>query len=393
MENECLVFRFLFGQTELVGNWADSLVGCVPVIRPHDLPLLGNSEEMIRVRELIAKVARARLPVLVEGETGTGKELVANALHAMSGRRGRFVAFNVGAIPDTMFESMVFGHVRGAFTGATNDADGFLAEADHGTAFFDEIGTLGEIAQGKLLRALETGTYRPVGARHDRRSDFRIVAATNDLLMEQVNDRRFRADLAHRLSGCVIVLPPLRERPDDIELLAQYFAQQSGTRIVRFSPDALRMLRAYPWPGNVRELRMFVDRVLLIADHAIVSAGDVKELLVDTRRGASRVMESNARSVTESGTSRDAVEREELRLALRAAGNDTALVSQRLGIHRSTLYRRMKQLGVTATPGPRRRKRDSDIRADSRDCLANPADADTIEIRNVSIDNTLRDDP
>lgn len=315
---------------------------------------------MERVRSLIGRVARSHLPVLIQGETGTGKELVAGALHAQSGRRGRLVAFNVGAIPDAIFESAVFGHVRGAFTGAVQDADGYLAEADHGTAFFDEIGTLGAGAQAKLLRALETGTYRPLGAGRDRRSDFRIVTACNELLTEQVRGGIFRSDLMHRLSGCVIVLPPLRERPDDVELLARHFADNAGVHLLHFTADAVRILRDYHWPGNVRELRMFVHRIIAVADPSVVSQDDVREFLLNAHP-ATHVREPSAVYVPGDITSPTAraaddrrVDRDEdplaraIRVALQECGGNTTEAARHLGIHRSTLYRRMKQLGIVS---------------------------------------------
>src|SRR6185436_15443756 len=187
--------------------------------------LLGESPVMCRVRALIAMVAPTRLPVLVHGATGTGKEIVAAAIHAESGRRGAFVAFNVCAIGDSMFEDALFGHVRGAYTGAVQDAQGFLREANSGTAFFDEISGLALPLQAKLLRAIELGVFRPIGARHDATSDFRVVAATNEHIHDLVANGRFRADLAHRLGGVVIDLPPLAERVEDIGLLARHFVR------------------------------------------------------------------------------------------------------------------------------------------------------------------------
>lgn len=301
---------------------------------------------MDRVRWIIGRVARASLPVLIQGETGTGKELVAGALHAQSGRRGRLVAFNVGAIPESVFESAVFGHVRGAFTGAVHDAEGFLTEADRGTAFFDEIGTLSAAMQAKLLRALETGIYRPVGARRDRRSDFRIVAACNEVLREQVHAGLFRADLAHRLSGYVIALPPLRERPGDIELLARHFAVAADVPSMHFTPEALRLLQSHEWPGNVRELRMFIDRLIAVADPRMVHAGDVEEFLLRPWRAPARICEPVPTYVSAhaaGGAPPAPVDVVRVLDVLAATRGDTAEAARRLGVHRSTLYRWMKQ--------------------------------------------------
>lgn len=326
-------------------------------------PLIGVSASMAEVRAAIAKVARTLLPVLIEGETGTGKELVAQALHAQSGRRGRFVPFNVGAIPESLFESALFGHVRGAFTGAAHDTDGFLTEADHGTAFFDEIGTLGPALQPKLLRALETGMYRPVGAKHDRRSDFRIVAACNELLLERMDEGDFRADLVHRLSGYVITLPPLRERPEDLPILIHHFVERLQRGAMHFTPDALRLLRRYHWPGNVRELRMFIQRLSVVADPSRVAVRDVETLLLhlhrqpaqlrerttpyDTQRNATSFHAHDTRVVSDgSPVSRDDPQRAALLEVLRIARGDTLQAARLLGMHRSTLYRHMKQFHV-----------------------------------------------
>lgn len=298
--------------------------------------LLGESPSMRNLRRMICRIAPSRMPVLIEGETGTGKELVAHAIHQASGRQGAIVPFNVCAIPEAMFESTLFGHKRGAYTGATQDSEGFLAEADHGTAFFDEISTLAPAAQGKLLRALETGAYRPVGARADRRSDFRIVAATNEPLAERVRAGAFRADLAQRLSGCVLALPPLRERAGDIMLLVTHFVRLAGDRRLRFDQDAEQALVAHNWPGNVRELRMLVDRLHILADTELITAADIRDVL-------------GAMHIADPATPPDgSAERERILAALRAAGGDTALAARSLGVHRSTLYRRMRRLGLSA---------------------------------------------
>ncbi|WP_310568633.1 sigma 54-interacting transcriptional regulator [Gemmatimonas sp.] len=297
--------------------------------------LIGHSASIRELRATIARIAPARLPVLIQGETGVGKELVASDLHSGSGRTGRLVPFNVCAIPDTMFESTVFGHVRGAFTGAVTDAAGLLAEADRGTVFLDEIGTLSLGGQAKLLRALETGAFRPVGARMDRRCDFRVVAACNEPLMHLVDGGTFRADLAYRIGGCVLDVPPLRRRRDDIPLLVQHFSQYAGGAPLQWERAALDVLCDYAWPGNVRQLRSLVDRLHLLHDGDLVRAPDVLGLL---HREQHRTSPANP--------AQDA-EREQLCALLRAADFDTAIAARRMGVHRSTLYRRMTQLGVT----------------------------------------------
>src|SRR4051812_33808831 len=231
----------------------------------NDVVLVGSSTPMRQLRALVATVAPTRVPVLIEGETGTGKELVAALLHRSSGRTGAFVAFNVCAIGDSMFEDALFGHVKGAYTGAVSESLGFLREANGGTAFFDEISGLPLPLQAKLLRAIETGVFRPIGAPRDVRSEFRPVAATNESLGALVEHARFRADLKHRLSGIVLRIPSLAERIDDIPELARHFARCATGVHVAISPDALLHLQDTPWPGNVRELKQVVDASVAFA--------------------------------------------------------------------------------------------------------------------------------
>ena len=227
--------------------------------------LVGDSEVMIELRRLILQFAPTRIPMLLVGPTGAGKELVASALHLASGRRGAFVAFNVCALPDSMFEDALFGHVRGAFTGASNDSPGYLREADRGTVLLDEIGGLAVSAQMKLLRAIETGVFRPVGAARDQRSDFRLISATNEDLSERSSAGGFRMDLLHRLGGFVLRVPPLSTRPSDIPLLMRHFARSNRGGPLEFHTDAMDSLKAYWWPGNVRELKRAAERLAVLA--------------------------------------------------------------------------------------------------------------------------------
>ena len=189
--------------------------------------LIGDSLPMRQLRALIARVATSTLSVLIEGETGSGKELVARALHEMSGRSGALVALNVCAVPDSMFEATMFGHVKGAFTGALRDSAGYLTEAHRGTLFLDEVSGLSLTNQVKLLRAIETKEFRPVGARSDQRSDFRLIAASNEDMVHLVEGGQFRRDLAHRLGGIKLTVPPLRDRLEDVPILAAHFAAQA----------------------------------------------------------------------------------------------------------------------------------------------------------------------
>jgi DNA-binding NtrC family response regulator len=254
-----------------------------------DALLLGESCVMRRLRADVVRAARTRLPVLIQGPTGAGKEVVAQALHRASGRRGALVAFNVCAVADTLFEPAVFGSVRGAFTGATTDTPGFLAEAHGGTVFLDEIGGLPLSSQAKLLRAVETQTFRPVGARADRRSDFRVVSATNEEVEALVDAGRFRADLAERLAGIVVHVPPLAAHPGDIPTLVRHFAARlEGAQVRAFTDGALDVLATYAWPRNVRELKHAVERALAWTAEDVVDA-DVVAAVLPRRIGGGRL--------------------------------------------------------------------------------------------------------
>ncbi|MFL5605603.1 MAG: sigma 54-interacting transcriptional regulator [Gemmatimonadaceae bacterium] len=296
--------------------------------------LIGDSIPMRQLRAVIARVAASALPVLIEGETGAGKELVARALHQASGRGGALVSFNVCAIADTMFEDALFGHVRGAYTGAVQSAPGYLAEANGGTLFLDEISGLPSGSQAKLLRAIETKEFRPVGANADRRSDFRVVAASNESLASLVEAGRFRRDLSHRLGGIRLAVPALRERAEDIPALVHRFSAQCtvlGTEPVTFSESALRRLQAYNWPGNVRELRYVVEAASTLAIRPMLGAEDVTPFLVAATGAPER---------------RAAYHDQQLLTHLEQSAWDINEAARRLGVHRATVYRRLKRLQV-----------------------------------------------
>lgn len=303
--------------------------------------LLGDSLPMRRLRSLIARLAPSDAPVLIEGPTGSGKELVAEALHAVSGRAGAFVPFNVSAVPEGTFEASLFGHVRGAFTGAVHDVPGYLAEADGGTVFFDEISSLPLCTQAKLLRAIETKSFRPIGARCDRRSDFRLVTASNEDLVHSVTQGRFRADLFHRLHALPIRVPALADHIEDLPILARNFAQRAETRESReFSAEAIDRLMRYGWPGNVRELRNVVDFALALADGPTVGVEEVSAALV-----------ADSRSPCTADRGRI---RHEVVSALAECDGDIARVAARLGMHPSNVYRLLRRLGID--PPKRRRQ-------------------------------------
>jgi len=293
--------------------------------------IVGESDAIKRMRGMIDVAARTSLPVLIQGPTGAGKELVAAAIHDASGRTGAFVPFNVCAISDAMFEDAVFGHVRGAFTGAIQDSAGFLREADGGTVFLDEVSGLAPVLQAKLLRAIETGVFRPVGARRDVRSSFRVVAATNERVDLLVQEGRFRSDFAHRLGAITIVVPPLAERLEDVPLLVRHFLLGLGVPFAEIHPQTIRALTQYDWPGNVRELRHIVEWAAAVGNGVVCP---------DT---VARALGGQPRQSSCDGT---VVERQNLIAVLARHAGNTQAAAEALGVHRGTLYRWMKRLGI-----------------------------------------------
>jgi two-component system NtrC family response regulator len=240
-----------------------------PLLSQADL-LIGRSQAIRRIHTLIERVKDTDAPVFIWGESGTGKELIARAIHSSGARsRGRFVAVNCGAIPDALLESELFGHVRGAFTGALRDKPGLIEDAHQGTFFLDEIGDLSPHLQSKLLRLLEEKEIRRVGENRVRKVDVRFISATNKDIDKEIEEERFRKDLYYRLKIIAIEISPLRERREDLILLlshyAEKFCRQMGRQKVEFSPRALRLLLSYSWPGNVRELQNEILRCLVLS--------------------------------------------------------------------------------------------------------------------------------
>lgn len=241
--------------------------------------MIGESEAFLKVTDIIERVKDNKATILIKGESGTGKELVARAIH-YSGKfsRGPFVAVNCGAIPENLQEAEFFGYIKGAFTGANENRNGFFQAADGGTLFLDEIGTASLAVQTKLLRALQEKEITKVGSRKSEKVDIRIIAATNSNLQEDIQNKNFREDLYYRLTVVEINVPPLRERKSDIPLLAEKFLRKYGVeykdRLLRISPDALRILERYHWPGNIRELENSIQRAVIMSDGLI----DVKDL-------------------------------------------------------------------------------------------------------------------
>lgn len=301
--------------------------------RPLAEVLIGQSAIMAELRATILRYARSPLPVLILGPRGAGKELVAQALHDESGRPGTFVAFNTCAIADSMFEDALFGHRRGAFTGATSDTNGYLVEADRGTVFFDEVSGISLANQRKLLRAVETQRFRPIGARMDRSSDFRLVTATNDDVVGMVREGQFRADLLDRLGVLALQVPSLRERMSDVPALAAHFLRLAAPhRSIALTGSAVGALMSHEWPGNVRELRHTLERaVLMTADERL----DRREILQAlTPIG---VADKDTKTSFERRRMLEIMERVEW---------DTSRAASVLGIDRTTVYRRLRRLGI-----------------------------------------------
>jgi DNA-binding NtrC family response regulator len=355
--------------------------------------LIAGSEAMNRVLELGRRAAGSTIPVLIEGESGVGKELIARAIQGESTRRsGPFVTVNCGAIPEHLVESILFGHEKGSFTGASEKRTGKFQEADQGTLFLDEIGELPLEAQVKLLRALQDGEIDPVGAKHPVKVDFRLISATNQNLIALVNEGRFREDLYYRLNVFPIWMPPLRERLEDVPELVRHFiarfAAEEGKRIDGIEPEATAMLERYSWPGNIRQLENAVFRAVVLADTPMLTVGEFPQIaahvegyavtvppapapkektpriegpvmLGESRAPATiHVPQGNGKdaigipALSDSGDIRslEAVEADMIRLAFGRYRGRMTEIAKRLGIGRSTLYRKMREIGLEARP-------------------------------------------
>jgi len=312
--------------------------------------LVGRSRPMKRLFERISRVAPSPAPVLITGETGAGKELVAQAIHRASGREP-MVAINCAAIPAQLLESELFGQTRGAFTGADRDKPGLFEAADGGTLFLDEVAELPLALQPKLLRVLQTGEFRRVGDSETRRAQVRIIAATHRNLRAAVREGRFREDLYFRIHVLHVDVPSLREHPGDIPLIAERFlasiAEREGRAEMRLSPGALAALVAYAWPGNVRELRNVIERCCILVPDAEVSLDDLPEEI----RGAARSI-GLIRSASERQLSLAELEREYTLEVLRSAGGNKSRAAEVLGVPRRTLYRRLLEYGVADHDDP-----------------------------------------
>ena len=313
--------------------------------------LIGRDRQMEEVFELIRKVSATNVPVLIYGETGTGKELVAQAIHYEGSRKKRpFVGLNVSALPDSLLEGELFGARKGAFTGADRDRAGLLAKASEGTLFLDEIGNMSAQFQSKLLRILQEKEMTPLGSTETVRTDARVIAATNVDLAQEVREGRFREDLFYRLNVLQIQLPPLRERAGDISLLAEHFVakycDEQNCQNKRLSPSALRVLTSYSWPGNVRELENVVSRALVIADGDELTHRDI--ILEQGRSGSDGhhgLSYNQAKERTIEVFQRDYVTR-----VLAECGGNISRAAERSGITRAALRRIIQRHRIATRP-------------------------------------------
>jgi two-component system response regulator HydG len=313
--------------------------------------IIGDSSPMQELFEIMLRVADTDTNVLITGESGTGKEAVASAIHRRSRRgKGRFQVIDCTAIPDTLFESILFGHAKGSFTGAVKDQVGLLSESDRGTAFFDEIGELPGPLQAKLLRVIQEQTFIPVGKTTPVTIDTRFICATNRDLELEVNAGRFRRDLFYRLAVIHIELPPLRDRGDDVVQLARYFLRQlqkDGTRVDGFSEDALALLRGYSWPGNIRELRNAVERGITMARGDLITPNDLPAPIL--RAPQQPGGQSERKSVTASRTDTlEEAERDYLLSLLQKHSGNVSQSALDAGMSRQGLHKLLKKHGVDA---------------------------------------------
>jgi DNA-binding NtrC family response regulator len=318
---------------------------------PRDGLLLGQSAAMRRLSDTIDLVARDNVTVLIRGESGVGKELVAQALHERGRlRTGHFVAVDCCTLQSTLFESELFGHERGAFTSADRRKLGLIEAATGGTLFLDEIGEVEPAQQAKLLRVLETGRFRRVGATADLRANARVVAATNRDLTHMVQGGAFRADLFYRLAAFEITVPPLRAHKEDIPALVEHFARKragaTGSAPRSFSPNALKLMMDYDWPGNVRELRNVVERALLLASHsAVVDAPHLPTLQQEGTSPPDATMASMAPMTLHGEPSLKAIERFYLAELLDRYDGNRRKVAEVLGVSERTAYRMLERYG------------------------------------------------
>ncbi len=323
--------------------------------------IVGSAPQFRAALAIAAKAARARVPVLIEGESGVGKEVVAEAIHAASPRHAKAVVrVNCGAIPANLVESELFGHEKGAFTGAFERKIGRFQEADGGTIFLDEIGEMPLEAQVKLLRVVQSGEIQPIGARHVSEVDVRVIAATNKTLLTEVEEGRFREDLYYRLNVVQVTIPPLRDRGGDIAPLARHLlarvGEQPGLRPLGITDDAIALLGSYDWPGNVRQLQNALFRAAVLCDGDALTRADFPQIAQLSGGRPAGAASANGGAASGAGITLfkpdgnlralEEIEADVIRLAIGHYRGRMTEVARRLGIGRSTLYRKLGELGI-----------------------------------------------
>ncbi|MBQ0799305.1 MAG: sigma-54-dependent Fis family transcriptional regulator [Porticoccaceae bacterium] len=341
----------LLGHLAGMSDLRSAHAGHLATEKPSDqnYNMVGSSTAMKHVFNLVSKYAKADAPVLISGESGSGKELIAQAIHQHSLRADKpFVAVNCGAIPENLLESELFGHIKGAFTGAIQNRDGRITVANGGTLFLDEIGDLSLHQQVKILRFLQEGTFEPVGSSHTQRADVRIITASHIDLEDAVQEGKFRDDLYYRLNVLHVASPPLRERNGDIEQLARYYLSKfSATEFAAgkpgiakdFSPAALKAIQQHDWPGNVRELINKVKKAAIVSDQPLISPRDLD--LDDPQKS------STPTTIIHLGEARGKAEREALEAALQDSQFNISKTATVLGISRMTIYRLLEKHGIS----------------------------------------------
>jgi two-component system nitrogen regulation response regulator NtrX len=322
------------------------------------LEMVGESYAMRQLREQVAMAAPTNGRVMIFGDNGTGKELVARTIHALSRRRaGPFVEVNCAAIPEELIESELFGHVKGAFTGAVGDRRGKFELADGGTIFLDEIGDMSVKTQAKVLRVLQEQVVEPVGGTAGVRVDVRVLAATNKELPAEIRAGRFREDLYFRLNVIPIFVPPLRDRKDDIPLLAEFFmagfAREYGRRTKALDPGAVAALQEYPWPGNVRELRNVIERLVIMVPGDTISGRDLTFLEGPLAPEPEPPAGSDPAPAVTLQAARSRFEREFILKTLAVQNGNVSRTADVLGVERSNFYRKMRSLGIAARSADR----------------------------------------
>ena len=306
--------------------------------------IVGQSTAIEQLRKLIRDAAPTDATVLIEGESGTGKELVAHAIYCLSTRKDApYLAINCGALQESLLEAELFGHVKGAFTGADANRQGVFEACDGGTLFIDEVGEMAPAVQVRFLRVLDSGQFQRVGESSTRRADVRILAATNRNLQEDVETGRFRQDLYYRLNVFRIPMPPLRDRIEDIPLLAEHFLRESGTSVTRnvqLTPEATKILLQHPWPGNVRELANVLERAAIVCEEGLITPDDLPP---DVQEAAKKPAQ---RTSHDADQTLEAIEREHIARVMEHEGGNKTRAAARLGISTRNLYRKLERYGL-----------------------------------------------